>query len=162
MALYDLGLLKGKRVLGTWDSESAAAFRTVLITANQNGTTWLDALNHMQLTAAQQGEFDPDPEELPKVRVSNPDDIRAIFRKGAKEHLGSGNLDPGFVERMVAAYQSMEAGAQGDAQSGVSPPAGDVFVENELKKLNPERYDSRKVIEGLRGVHEFLGGGSGA
>lgn len=145
---------------GDHDEDTLSIWKTMVARSAgfyENGekvTPW-DAMNR---AAEKAPMFEEDTGRT--VSVSNPEDLIAVLRAGARQHLGSGNLDPAQQQRLVAAFQSAQRGAQAEG-SEVGAPSASVFFENRLRELEPEKYDARKVIGGLRAAHEFLGGARG-
>ena len=163
------GVLTGKFRIGVWDEPSRNAYRKVLSYANQRGLTD-DAEALAEL--AQTVEFDPGAVEAAeraplKVNLSNPADIKKLLKSTAKDVLGYGNLDEGTLDRLVATYQSMERQTQtqdynmretGGTQ--VAPPDPSTWAEQQVRKVDPVRADSRSVVSAFDQIAQMMNGGS--
>lgn len=173
--LADAGILDGKFRIGVWDPSSRSAYKTLLETANGAGVDAPTALANWQAGS----EFDPDPEAGPArkgaltIRQSNPDDLRAVFRKSARSVLGM-KIDDERLDRMVAAYQAAEAAPQRQAYEMegefASPeddlggtiteaPSAATFGEIEAREVDPLKADARKVVDQFANMVAMLGPG---
>lgn len=134
---------------GHYDGKTRSAYRELLTFANASGATWDETLSRLSQS--------PFPANTAKskanlVQVSNPDDLRTIFRTAARQTLGYGNIDDADLDRMVAAYQGLERQAQTapDAAAGdvtvTAAPDPTVFADQQLRTIDPSAYDSRKVV----------------
>jgi hypothetical protein len=149
-ALVDAGLItRGTKYRrGVYDQATQSAFTRLLGYANSRGETWTDALrSYSDSFEVEAGEQE---EALP---VTSSADLDAIARAQARELLGSGNLAAKHRGALVGGYQQAQRSASGELAPDV-----DVFMEQKLRELEPDRYDARKVVRGLRAAHEFLGG----
>jgi hypothetical protein len=107
---------------GAWDNDSATAFKQVLAYANASGLTWVDALKTMPKMddAAQAVKYGP---TAPHVftpftaTLTNPTDLKAVIRAGARSVLGR-TLDDSEVSAFIGNYQSAEM-ANAQAQYAV-------------------------------------------
>lgn len=161
LAMKQLGLI-GPRTsiqLGAWDQTSANAFKQVLSWANVNGTTWVEALQDMQLQSATYGPAVDLPEPDP-VKVTHPDDIERGLRDYFQERLGSGRAVPDEkIRAMVAAWQGEEIAAQRDTGPVVTGARTfETFADEQAQQTDPTAYDSRKVISGLQHVFSMFDG----
>ena len=98
--------------MGVWDEPSRLAYKKLLAFSNQYGVDYENALD--RLTAAplvDEDERQEGDDDLPAVRLTNPDDLRAVIQLGARQHIGR-RLDDSEVERIVASYQASEAATQ--------------------------------------------------
>lgn len=172
--LVEAGALEGRFRIGVWDKASRDAYKAVLETANASGTTAPEALATWR--AGTDTDTEPGAERAKRaplvVRQSNPDDLRAVFRKSARSVLGR-KLDDSQVDRMVAAYQAAEAAPQRQAHAmggdefGDNPTGGTVtdpmdprtFGEIEAREADPLRADSRKVVKQFDALAGMLGEG---
>lgn len=152
---------------GAIDDDTYRAWTSVVTNAARSraaGTdrTPMDILDQM---AAAYPSGPPSARSGPKqtIRVSNPADIRRVARLWSTENLGSGNLDPAVGGRIVAGFQAEQRRAQSAAYAGgtsTDPPSLETYITDFFKNTDPERYDARKVINGLRRVHDMLAGGT--
>lgn len=155
--------------IGVYDDVTRSAFGGLLATSNGSGLSWTTALASVAAVTAKAGGA-PGEASLP-VKLSNPDDLKAIFRKVAIDTLGQGYTDD-QLNGLVAAYQSQERAAQtsayeqpfaaaasakvGDVVGGGATPGGTTtgivspttFAETQIREQNPA----------LAGAHDILGG----
>lgn len=196
-AMKSLGLISAKAPIQyqKWDSTTAAAFKQVLEYANTKGTSQDDmaGTNFFGGTAtgaqgdsvwnsswqsALQDMIDAGPapaaaQALPVIKITSPEDIRAMVEQGAKALYGSGNIDPAQMDKIIAGYQAQESSeqsqaAQMDTSNGgtggtVTDPASLTnFVTDQLTAANPQKVEAQKVVGGLLQVHQLLSGSGGA
>lgn len=196
-AMKQLGLISKNAPVQyqKWDATSAAAFRQVLEYANTKGTSqddmagtnffggtatgaqgdsvwnssWQSALQDMVNT----GPAPATAQALPVIKITNPEDIRAMVEQGAKALYGSGNVDPATMDKIVAGFQAQQSSEQsqaaametsnGGAGGTVTDPASLTnFVSDQLKSADPQRVEAQKVVGGLLQVHQLLSGNGGA
>lgn len=94
------------------------------------------------------------------IRISNPSDLRATFSEVYRARTGKGPKGD-VLERLISQYQAEEARAQQAALNGgtvTDAPSPEVFADEFARTNDPEAYDARKVITGLRRVGAMLSG----
>lgn len=163
--LNEAGLLGDGFTPGAYDETTRKAYGDLLARANATGSTWESMLARMRdnplAAEAQQNDRAP-----LVTRLSNPEDLKTVFRTAAKRALGYGNIPDEDLDRMVAAYQGMESSSQ-QAQYGAQETGGtitapmdpEVFADQQAKQLDPTAYDSRKVVSKFQVMAEMFGGG---
>ncbi len=103
--LVQAGLLNPKNVvLGRWDTTSAAAYKTLLTTANAYGANKDDALTYLMNTSpgvkgASTGQA---------AKITNPEDSKAAFRAAAVKLTGGVSLPKAQQDAFAAWYQAQE------------------------------------------------------
>lgn len=167
--LMKAGLISGEIPLGSWLDKSAKAFSQVLAYANRTGMTWDAALQELAADGEASGvgasrrggggggatraAFQP--------RLSNPDDLKEVFKQAAYNTLGGrGFVDDAQLEGFVRSYQEKEIASQRAAFSGakvVDAPQADTAALAQLKETDPDGYQATqfanygKLLEGLIG-----------
>lgn len=141
-ALVQVGLIGSDEniSLGVFDAATKNAYRKLLETANATGVTWSEAL-------ARYAQAPVAGEEL-QVELTNPDDLRRIFKEAAFTHSAT-QFDPAEIDAMVASFHEkqreyQEAKARGD-DTVFAPPDPTTFVEAKAEELNPEGVLERDV-----------------
>lgn len=98
----------------------------------------------------------------PRYRVSNPEDLKAVFRRSAQEILGRGFTDE-EASRAVQAYQQQEIAAQqamyGGAQTVTEAPAADVFAQQYAQQIAPTEANAYKFLGILNRIANATTGG---
>jgi hypothetical protein len=140
----------GDYTVGVWDNVSTKAYEQLLGEANMSGDDEETALTRrIQTTQLHPKEKEKKTRPPLIVRLSNPDDLRAVAKRAASDLYG-GNLPDEDVERFVASYRSMEDQyqRQQDAMqyTGVEPGPGgtvtqpadpEVMLENQVRREHP-------------------------
>ena len=160
--LASAGLIgKNDRItFGIWDPKSAAAYRELLGYANSVGMPADRALDLYASTP----EMDGGQQRQPLMtRLSNPADLRSIFKEAATKYAGEAPDDE--IEKMVAAYQAQEASVQQTAY-GMDETGGtiteqaspDAFAEDYLRRTKPVETGAVDMLEQLNAASDWLFG----
>lgn len=167
--LVDAGLLRKRYAIGLWDDATRQAYRSVLRWANASGVKDdAEALTYLVDTHAAHGDVEKatTTAELPPIKITNPDDLKEVFRNAAKRVLGSRNIDDTDLDRLVTSYQAQEATA-GQAYQAAGPgvpveaaPDPSVFAEQQVRELDPIKADARSAVKVARTISGLLSGGS--
>lgn len=163
--LVEAGLLNEDDLVspGHFDDNSMKAYKSLLVRANAMGTTWDKALRRMRNNPAARlaSKGKGKGSEAGLLEVSNPDDLRSVFKASARRLLGKGELGDDVLDRMVQAYQAKETGYQ-KVESGVRvrPPGAEEFAEQELKRADPVGVDSHKALDAFDGIAALMRGAS--
>lgn len=97
---------------GAWDPASQKAFLYLLATANASGKTWQDVLAETEATGGLKGPGARGAERAPlQVRLTNPDDIRAVLQAGAQQVYGK-YVDEADIESFIQSYHAQQTAAQ--------------------------------------------------
>lgn len=158
------GLLTGHYNAGVWMDESANALKKVLAHANRTGTDMWTAIAEL---ASSNTDKHPGPGGAGRApfqaRLSNPDDLKNVFKQGAYNLLGGGGfLDDSQLDAMVKAYQEQEVKAQRAAYGGgttVDAPSPQTFAEEQIEQADPKGAEAARFA-GFVGVLENLMGGA--
>ncbi len=169
-ALMRSGLV-GQVAKGVWDPGTAGAMQKVLAFANQRGLLWQDALDLWAEAGAASGlggggggggargpVFTP--------QLSNPDDLRKVFKQVAFNTLGGNFLDDAAYERMVTGYQDAEMKAQraqfdaavGGGGTTVDAPSAQTFSEDTIKAENEPLAEAHGIMQYGKVFESLLGG----
>lgn len=141
---------------GRFDATTRAAYKKLLAEANGMGVADGDALAELLQNPIQHS---PKTVALNQKSVSNPADLRTVFKKAIRSTLGTSAIPEDELERMIAAYQQKELGAQSDTAALVTaPPDASVFAADEAKRLEPERAGGRSVQRAAGVLSRMLGG----
>lgn len=144
-AMLDRGLYssaKPRIALGAWDNDSATAFKQVLAYANAQGIPWNMALKNMPKMdtgadaagGVKYGPQAPHAYTAFTATLTNPTDLKAVIKAGARSVLGR-TLDDSEVSAFVGNYQSAE---MADAQARYA-----VQHENEAARFAAQDAYSR-------------------
>lgn len=138
---------------GKYDDTTRSAYRKLLIRANAMGVddgTALDDLrtNPLNVNAGKKRGAGA---ALPKQILTNPTDIKRVFRAAVEDTLGTSRVPDDKLNRFVSAYQEMERQAQVAAQAktgGVVVDAPDLssFAMEQARELDPIKADARKFL----------------
>lgn len=148
--LVKAGLLRaGSYQAGVWDSQTVSAYTQLLGGANAAGMTKEDMLARW----SQQAATSPGAGAGPlTVRLSNPEDLAAVFRKAVVDTLGEG-WDSGKINQMVQSYQAIQASTQTQdhnlALSGgtvTGAPSPQEFAVQQARQQNPLGAQEHDVI----------------
>lgn len=148
------GLLGRKYNPGIVDDQTRSAFRELLGISNREGSNWEETLGTLNELAKEQVG------ELPTYQLSNPDDLKAVFRKTAQEMLGR-NLQDGELNRLVETFQAQEKQAQQKAQFGgvvTQPPSAQAFAARNIEQDFGTEVDTRKMDAIFSAVDSALSG----
>ena len=166
--LFGAGLIDPDDTItpGRWDPTTRKAYRALLEYSNGAGLDYESALEDL-LSMPFTQEQDEGRERAPfQSVVSNPDDLRRAGGDLAQQVLGSSDVDPAAMNKIVSGFQGLEAGAQRQEydtqESGgtvTRPPDFETYAGQELRKLNPLKADARKALSAFDFVaHMFRGG----
>jgi hypothetical protein len=159
--MVSAGLLKsGEAQLGIWDTNSMNAYTKLLAYANASGydaQTALDRWDSSHTATGDQGT----PRQPLVTKLSNPDDLKAVFRKAGIETLGIG-FSSDQIDQMVNSYQQQERETQqqqyamtGYGSSTEPGPGGEITAPP-----SPDAYavtQARQQDPGLAQEHDALG-----
>lgn len=154
------GLLKsGAAQLGVWDAASMNAYMQLLAFANSSGLDAQTALDRW----GQQHAAAPPGAGLP-TQVTNPDDLRKIFRQAVIDTRGEG-WDQAKIDQMVAAFQGQEVGAQhasaAAADTGgttTAAPSPQAFAEAQVRAQDPAKAGEHDALGFIGQFRQMLGG----
>jgi hypothetical protein len=104
------GLYSGDYTLGVWGSQDVNAYEQLLATANYAGRKDAEGALLNELIAAPKREKKAARAPL-TIRLSNPDDIKALAKKTALELYG-GNIDDATTQAITDAIHSSETNFQ--------------------------------------------------
>jgi hypothetical protein len=153
--LYQAGSLGKNYTPGIVDNSTRSAFREVLGVANRQSTDWVAALKTIKSAVAAQ------PGDLPTYRLSNPQDLKAVFNKAAQEMLGR-TLSDADMNDLVSTFQQRELRAQQQARSGgtvTQAPEAGTFVEKKLTSQFGSEVNVRNMSDIFAGIDQALSGG---
>lgn len=172
-ALIAAGLIDPKATisLGYYDITTRTAYRELLTTANASGMDRSQALQ-MALTAPRQG---PGIKETPRqplvMKLSNPDDLRAVFRKAIIDELGQG-WSSDQIDQMVTDYQARETEVQqqqyamtgfgsatepGPGGTLTPPPSPDVYAAAKAREQDPELAQEHDALGFVGQFNDLVG-----
>jgi hypothetical protein len=156
---------------GVWDPDTMGAFEYVLGHANRRGVTWEAALDEFiaggaDLRASRRPKGPKGPTFTP--RLTNPDDLKKVFRQVTYNTLGGQFVDEAQLDQMAQAYQQVELGAQrsqfnaqvGGGGTTVEQPAPDTFAETQLEQIDEDGAEATKFAGYVGVLESLIGGGS--
>lgn len=132
-----------------------AAMAALMAEANLTGQTW-DTL----LTFRQTNPVSAATGQLTTYRVTNPSDLRSLFRKAAQDTLGRADLPSEQVDRMVNAYQQSERSYQQKAALGgtvTQAPSASTFAQERIEQRNPDEAQAYKFAQYAQVFEKLLG-----
>jgi hypothetical protein len=132
-----------------------AAFAALMTEANLTGQTWEQMLTFRQTQPISGGGGN-----LQSYRVTNPLDLRSVFRKAAQDTLGRGDVPQEQLDRMVNAYQQAERSYQQKAVAGgtvTQAPSPTTFAEQQIETQNPDEATAYKFAEYAQVFEKLLG-----
>ena len=138
------GLMGRKYTPGIVDNQTRSGFKELLGVANRQGTDWSAALSSVAQAGVSTGT------KLPAYQLTNPEDLKAVFRKAAQDSLGR-NLQDGDINRLIQAYQAQEAQYQKQVATvgGVvtQAPSAQAFAQSAINKDFGTEVNTRKLSD---------------
>lgn len=138
------GLMGRKYTPGVVDNQTRSGFKELLGISNRQGTDWVNALGSVSQAGASTGT------KLPAYQLTNPEDLKAVFRKAAQDSLGR-NLQDGDINRLVETYQAQEAQYQKQVSTvgGVvtQAPSAQAFAQSAINKDFGTEVNTRKLSD---------------
>lgn len=167
--LVNAGLLSNDIPIGAWEQKSATAFRKVLELANRTGVDWGTALLNYASTPTLKDLTGGSTRAPLTVRLSNPDDLKSVFKQAAYNQLGGkGFVDDAQTQRFVDTYHEQESKAQraaynaaGSGGTVTDAPQADTAALDQLKTEDPAAYQASQFATYGRQIRDLLSG-SGA
>ena len=153
--LQKAGYLTDKHKPGDPLTKPIAAFAALMTESNLVGQTW-----EQMLTFRQTQPISGVSSGLQSYRVTNPLDLRSVFRKAAQDTLGRGDIPRDQLDRMVSAYQQAERTYQQKAAGGgtvTQAPSATTFGEEQIEKQNPDEATAYKFAEYAQVFERLLG-----
>lgn len=153
---------------GIWDPGTAGAMQKILAFANQRGLLWQDALDLWAEAGATMTSGSGARGPVFTPQLSNPDDLRKVFKQAAFNTLGGNFLDDAAYERMVAGYQDAELRAQraqfdaavGGGGETVDAPSAQTFGEDTIRDENEATANAYGIVQYGKVFESLLGGGA--
>ena len=99
--------------------------------------------------------------KLPSYQLSNPADLKTVFKKAAQESLGR-NLEDGDLNRLVETYQQQQLQYQKQVSTGgttVQAPNAEVFATKNIEKDFGTEVNTRKLSDIFGAIDENLSKG---
>lgn len=152
--MYLAGQLGKNYSPGVIDSQTRSAFRDVLGVANRESTDWVTAIRALK-------EAQPSGGDLPTYRLSNPEDLKVVFKRSAQEMLGR-TLSDSDMEDLVNTFQQRELRFQKQAQAGgvvTQGPEAQTFAQKQLTSKFGEEVNVRNMQDIFAGIDEALSRG---
>lgn len=149
------GLMSRKYTPGVVDDKTRSGFRELLGIANREGVDWGAAMGIVGKAAEGAGQ------PLQAYQMSNPDDLKAVFRKAAQEMLGR-NLQDGDLNRLIQTFQQQEVAYQKQAAIGgpvVSTPQAATFAARNIEKDFGKEVNTQKLDNIFGAIDQALTGG---
>lgn len=161
-ALIAVGLIDGNDDItpGWFDETTHSAYRKLLTTANQRGTTWQGAL--AEIAANPIVPVDGQEEELPTITLSNPADLRIAMRRAFQQTVGE--APPELIEAAVSAYRGQQE-ATGERMIDLRGTGATVtemadptaFAEDYARREMPVEAGAGDMLQQLKEVNAWLG-----
>ncbi len=164
----EAGLLsEGSYHPGEWGQESIDANEVLLEGANVNGLSADQMLNRLRssMTRLESTSGGGGSGRLPPtIRLSNPDDLRAIFKQTARQTLGGVFAEDDQLDGMVKSFQEQERAFQLAAAGGgegTSSPSAQTFAEGEFEASDPGGADANRFQSMTRVLQNLVGEANG-
>ena len=132
-----------------------SAFAALMTEANLIGQSWEQLLTFRQTQPVSGATGD-----LQSYRVTNPMDLRAVFRKAAQDTLGRADIPREQLDRMVNSYQESERTYQQKLAGGgtvTQAPSAATFAEERIEQRNPDEATAYKFAEYAQVFERLLG-----
>lgn len=132
-----------------------AAMSALMTEANITGQSWEKLLQFRQANPVSVATG-----SLQTYRVTNPTDLRAVFRKAAQDTLGRADLPAEQVDRMINAYQQSERSYQQKAAAGgtvTQAPSASTFGAERIEQQNPDEATAYKFAQFAQVFEKLLG-----
>lgn len=130
--------------MGTYDSATETAYKSLLVQSNRSGTDALLTARRLgnaeaarRLKETERRNASGGGGRAPTIRLTNPEDLRQTFKQVARSLTGGVFIEDDQIENMVKAFQSQEASFQRAAIGGgtvTAPPNAQNFAAAELEK----------------------------
>lgn len=98
---------------------------------------------------------------LPSFQLSNPADLKAVFKKAAQDSLGR-NLEEGDLNRLVESYQAQQLQYQKSVSTGgttVQAPNAETFATTSIEKDFGDEVNIQKMDNIFSSIDKALSGG---
>jgi len=98
---------------------------------------------------------------LPSYQLSNPADLKAVFKKAAQDSIGQ-NLGEGDLNRLVESYQAQQLQYQKSVSTGgttVQAPNAETFARNSIEKDFGDQVNIQKMDNIFSSIDQALSGG---
>ena len=141
---------------GVVDDKTRSGFRELLGIANREGVDWGAALGVVNKAMEGAGTG-----KVQAYQMSNPDDLKAVFKKAAQEMLGR-NLQDGDLNSLVQAFQQQEVAYQKKAALGgevTTTPTPATFAARNIEKDFGKEVNLQKMENIFKSIDQALTGG---
>lgn len=160
-AMIAAGLIDASDIqLGVWDGASIQGYEKLLGYANMTGLT--SATAALAQWSSLHDKYGASAKPL-TVQLSNPDELRQVFRAAVIGELGQG-WDSGKIDAMVASYQQTErdyaARAQQVNQAGgeiTAPPSPEAYAKAQAMAQDPTGVAAHDYLEFVNQFHQLVG-----
>lgn len=153
------GIMSSGYTPGVVDDKTRSSFRELLGMANTMGTDYITALGSVQQARQESGVAGGG---LRTYQISNPDDLRAVFRKAAQDLLGR-NLEDGDLNKLISTFQAQEEQYSRAAQGGggvvTAAPSAQTFAQTQIQKDFGEEVDTQKMDTLFSNIDQMLSKG---
>lgn len=153
------GIMSSGYTPGVVDDKTRSSFRELLGMANTMGTDYVTALGSVSQARQQAGVGNTG---LRTYQISNPDDLRVVFRKAAQDLLGR-NLDDGDLNKLISTFQAQEEQYSRKAQGGggvvTAAPNAQTFAQTQIQKDFGEEVDTQKMDTLFSNIDQMLSKG---
>jgi hypothetical protein len=150
-----------------FDETTMDAFSVVLGYANRAGIDWETAFEELVQGGAERlskrkGARGP----VFTARLSNPDDLKKVFRQAAYNVQGGQFVPPDQEQAFIDAYHQLEYGAQRavfDSQVGgggtvIEAPSAQTLAEDQAEAADPVGAQARRLGSYAQVIGEMIGG----
>jgi hypothetical protein len=154
------GVMTSGYTPGIVDNKTRSSFRELLGMANTMGTDYQSALSSVAQARQESGITSGG--GLRTYQISNPDDLRVVFKKAAQDLLGR-TLQDGDVNKLIASFQQQEEQYSRAAQGGggvvTAAPNAQTFAQSQIQKDFGEEVDTQKMDTLFSNIDQMLSKG---
>lgn len=153
--LRKAGYLTDKYKAGDPLTKPLSSMYALMYEANITGQSWETLLQFRQTNPVSGAGG-----TLPTYRLTNPTDLRAVFRKAAQDTLGRADLPAEQIDRMISAYQQSERSYQQKASVGgtvTQAPSASTFGAERIERQNPDEATAYKFAQFAQVFEKLLG-----
>ncbi len=130
------------REFGKWGDSEAGAMKDIMEVANGSNRSWQNVLGGAKQSGmARRASGGGGGRIAPTIRLTNTDDLKATFRRVARQTTGGVFVDDSQLDAMVEAYHQKERAYQrslvGGGGTAEAAPSAGTFAETSLEEMDP-------------------------
>jgi hypothetical protein len=142
--LFDHGQYGGSKMQNGTGPADISAFQDLLRYANVKNLKWTDALNAYQQDVPKKAGLFGGAGKAP-AQVTNPDDLKAVFKKASQDLLGRA-IDDKLADHFVSTFQNQQV----QQQAQVASKSGGVVVQAPDAGVSAQKMIEQKYGQEVR------------